>query len=110
MSAGHNTLADLSRHLEHSHPAILRHVDKLEELGFVERTAHPEDRRVKILVITEKGQQTAKALQEMARTYSKEIEEKFGKERVAAAAMLLKDIVTEYSDIDFMGCPKGQEE
>lgn len=110
MSAGHNTLADLSRHLEHSHPAILRHIDKLEELGFVERTAHPDDRRVKILVMTDKGHQTTKALQDMARSYSKEIEEKFGRDRVAAATALLKDIVAEYSNIDFMGCPKGKEE
>lgn len=109
MSLGHNTLADLSRHLEHSHPAILRHIDKLEELGFVDRTAHPDDRRVKILVLTEKGQQTAKALQEMARTYSHEIEDKFGRERVLAATALLKDIVGEYSDIDFLGCPEGNE-
>jgi DNA-binding MarR family transcriptional regulator len=30
-------------------------VDRLEERGYVERRAHPDDRRVKMLVLTEEG-------------------------------------------------------
>ncbi|MBK6910558.1 MAG: MarR family transcriptional regulator [bacterium] len=110
MSMGHNTLADLTRHIEHSHPSILRHIDKLEELGFVERTAHPEDRRVKILVLTERGQSAAESLQVMASSYSLELEERFGHERIKVASELMRDVVAHYAENDFLGCPAARND
>ncbi|MCB9357967.1 MAG: winged helix-turn-helix transcriptional regulator [Calditrichaeota bacterium] len=109
LSMGHNTLADLTRHLEHSHPAILRHIDKLEELAYVERTAHPEDRRVKVLVMTHSGQQVATALQNMASHFSQELETQFGAERVQQAMALMKEIIAAYGSYDPIGCPHATE-
>lgn len=39
-------------------------VDRLEVLGLAERRAHPADRRVKLVVLTSKGQKTRAALLE----------------------------------------------
>jgi DNA-binding MarR family transcriptional regulator len=38
-------------------------VDALEQTGFVKRTAHPTDRRAIVVVLTEKGRETAARLQ-----------------------------------------------
>jgi len=109
LSLGHNTLAELARNLEHSHPAILRHIDKLEEMGLVERTGHPEDRRVKILLMTEAGKETAANLQMMTQEISKEIQERFGKDRVALAIDLMQDIVSAYSSDEHTSCPAAED-
>ena len=52
---GSSTLVELARMVEHAHPSVLRHLDSLEQEGFVERTPHPRDRRVKVVRLTEKG-------------------------------------------------------
>lgn len=105
MSMGHNTLAELARNLEHSHPAILRHIDNLELSGLVERTGHPDDRRIKILVLTDLGAVKVQALHEMVRDISRDINERFGKERIAQTIALMKDIVSAFSDDAEPWCP-----
>lgn len=111
LGMGHNTLAELARHLEHSHPAILRHVDKLEEAGLVIRTGHPDDRRIKTLVLTESGNEKLRELRKMAATISHEMNEQFGKERVAQVIALMKEIAGAYGGLTPNGCPifAGQE-
>lgn len=52
---GSSTLVELSKMIGHAHTSILRNIDNLEELGYVERSPHPNDRRVKIVTLTEKG-------------------------------------------------------
>lgn len=105
MGMGHNTLAELTRHLEHSHPAILRHVDKLEEAGLIIRTGHPDDRRVKTLVLTEAGQEKLRELRKMSSALSNEMNERFGKERVAQTIALMKEIIGTYGGDSLVGCP-----
>ena len=48
-------LVELSKKMKYSHPSVLRHIDSLEKAGIVQRIPHPEDRRVKLLSLTEKG-------------------------------------------------------
>ncbi len=52
---GPGSLMELSKIIGHAHPSVLRHVDALEEKGFVERIPHSEDRRIKTVQLTEKG-------------------------------------------------------
>jgi len=52
---GSSSLVELSKMLGHAHTAILRHIDNLEEKGYLKRTPHPRDRRIKIVDLTEKG-------------------------------------------------------
>ena len=52
---GSSSLVELSRKLGHAHPSVLRHIDSLEESGFVERIPHAEDRRIKVVRLTNRG-------------------------------------------------------
>jgi len=53
---GSSSLAELSKLIGHAHTSILRNIDNLEEQGYLIRTPHPQDRRVKIVSLTDKGQ------------------------------------------------------
>ncbi len=52
---GSESLVEIAKRLNFSHPSVLRHIDSLEKLGLVVRTPHQEDRRVKIVKLTDKG-------------------------------------------------------
>lgn len=54
---GAKSVSDLAACEKVTLPAISRHVDDLANLGLVERTRDPEDRRSLILALTEKGQE-----------------------------------------------------
>lgn len=105
LGMGHNTLANLTRNLEHSHPAILRQLDKLESLGLIERQGHPEDRRIKLLALTAAGEQKLGELRTMAYGLSQELYERFGQERIGSAIQLMRDIAQEYGTEIPQWCP-----
>ncbi len=52
---GSSTLVELARMLKHAHPSVLRQLDVLETTGYVERTPHSRDRRIKVVRLTRKG-------------------------------------------------------
>ncbi|SDV48569.1 MarR family winged helix-turn-helix transcriptional regulator [Chitinasiproducens palmae] len=52
-----NTPAELSRLLDYDPGAMTRLIDRLAEKGIVERIDSPDDRRSKMIVLTEQGKQ-----------------------------------------------------
>lgn len=52
---GPGSLVEIARYLGHAHPSIIRHIDALEKAGIVERRPHETDRRVKVIHLTETG-------------------------------------------------------
>ena len=52
------TLGDLAGRERVAPPTITKVVDKMEAAGFVERRAHPVDRRVSLVAVTELGTKT----------------------------------------------------
>jgi DNA-binding MarR family transcriptional regulator len=54
--------SDLWRLFDMAPSAITRRVDRLFELGLVERTPHPTDRRALYVRLTDKGQETTAAI------------------------------------------------
>ncbi|MBK6765843.1 MAG: winged helix-turn-helix transcriptional regulator [bacterium] len=108
LGMGHNTLADLTRNLEHSHPAILRQLDKLEKLKLIERKAHSDDRRIKILELTDAGQKKLGELREMAFGFSNELYERFGRERIEPAIQLMREVTQFYGSEIPQWCPTSQ--
>ena len=52
---GSQSLAELSRRIGHSHPTVLAQVKNLEHAGYLSRSPHPEDRRVRIIELTASG-------------------------------------------------------
>ena len=70
-------------------------VDDLVALGYVERVPDPDDRRAKLICLTERGQEAQRVgfglLAELERRWA----ERFGQERVDAMRELLEEIATE---------------
>lgn len=50
---GPRSQVELARHLGVKAPSMVRQIDKLEKDGFIKRTVHPEDRRVKIVTLAD---------------------------------------------------------
>ena len=48
-------LVKIAERMSNSHPSVLRHIDALEKRGYLYRAPHPDDRRIKLLTLTEKG-------------------------------------------------------
>ena len=48
-------LVKIAERMSNSHPSVLRHIDALEKRGYIYRAPHPDDRRIKLLTLTEKG-------------------------------------------------------
>ena len=63
---GPSSLVEMARHMGRAHPSTLRQIDGLERAGYVERKAHPKDRRIKVVHLTAKGRAQVTALEEMA--------------------------------------------
>jgi DNA-binding MarR family transcriptional regulator len=86
------SLTELSHALMLENPTVTGLTDRLEKLGYVKRADHPEDRRVYLIHLTEKGKKVAtKALpivkelnEEIKKGYSKEEIENFKKVLVGA--------------------------
>ena len=59
LAAQPRTLSELAEQLAADRPYVTLIVDGLEERGLVQRTPHPEDRRAKVVALTEAGRAAA---------------------------------------------------
>lgn len=67
------SMTDISRAVVADNAAVTRLVDRLERAGLVERTADPGDRRVSIIVLTDRGRRETKAAAKVVRALNREI-------------------------------------
>ena len=87
-----SSLTQISQGLMLENPTVTGLIDRLEKSGYVKRSDHPNDRRVYLIHLTEKGKRVAiKALpiiknlnEEIKKGYSKEEIEGFKKVLVGA--------------------------
>lgn len=56
----HTGVTDLSEHLGVSSAAASQMLERLVEEGMIQRSENPDDRRMKVLILTEKGHQVIK--------------------------------------------------
>ncbi|HZA90531.1 MAG TPA: MarR family winged helix-turn-helix transcriptional regulator [Solirubrobacterales bacterium] len=70
-------------------------VDDLERMDYVERVPDPEDRRAKIIRLTERGWEAQGAGQRIFADIERGWAERFGEERVATLREVLEEIVAE---------------
>jgi len=89
---GGSRLTELAASSGLSKQAVGEVVDDLEQLGYAERAADPQDRRAKVIRLTKRGaeaQSTALGIfTEMERNWS----ERYGAERVEAMRSLLEEV------------------
>lgn len=61
---GPRSQVELARHLGVKAPSMVRQIDKLEKDGFIKRTVHPEDRRVKIVTLADGAHKVCDSIRE----------------------------------------------
>ncbi|MFZ9036015.1 MAG: MarR family winged helix-turn-helix transcriptional regulator [Francisellaceae bacterium] len=67
------TQVELSQHLEIEAQNLIRVLDRLVDLGFIEKSQHPKDRRAKCLKVTVKGKKTLDELNQKVAVHYDEI-------------------------------------
>lgn len=87
--------SELAEELRITRASVVKVVDTLESLGFVERQAIPDDRRSYALVATEQGKHELRGLSQRLKAYEQAISANLtAEERVQLMALLAKVAVT----------------
>ncbi|MBM4340126.1 MAG: MarR family transcriptional regulator [Deltaproteobacteria bacterium] len=77
-----SSLTQISQGLMLENPTVTGLIDRLEKLGYVKRSDHPEDRRVYLVHITEKGKKVANKALPIIKKLNEEIKKGYSKEEV----------------------------
>jgi DNA-binding MarR family transcriptional regulator len=86
-------LTDLAARAGYTKQTVGEVTSELEELGYVERVPDPEDKRAKLIRLTERGQEAQKVGRRLIVDVEAEWSRRYGKERVAQLRELLEEIV-----------------
>jgi DNA-binding MarR family transcriptional regulator len=77
-----SSLTQISQGLMLENPTVTGLIDRLEKLGYVKRSDHPDDRRVYLVNITEKGNRVAKKALPIIKKLNEQIKEGYSKEEI----------------------------
>jgi len=77
-----SSLTQISQGLMLENPTVTGLIDRLEKLGYVKRSDHPNDRRVYLVHITEKGNKVAKKALPIVKKLNEEIKKGYSKEEI----------------------------
>lgn len=97
---GPSPLVKLAELMEHAHPSVLRNIDSLESKGMVERLAHPEDRRVKLVQLTDVGRKLAGKVHDRIQEVNQRATEQFSPEELSGLLNGIKQLIGNLSDSD----------
>jgi len=75
-------LTQISQGLMLENPTVTGLIDRLEKLGYVKRSDHPNDRRVYLVHITEKGNKVANKALPIIKKLNEEIKKGYSKEEI----------------------------
>jgi DNA-binding MarR family transcriptional regulator len=92
---GGSRLTDLADFAGLTKQAVAEVVADLERLGYVERTADPQDGRAKLIRLTELGADARRTALGIFADMERDWGERYGEERVAALRELLEDIAAD---------------
>ena len=74
-----SSLTQISQGLMLENPTVTGLIDRLEKLGYVKRSDHPNDRRVYLVYLTEKGSKVAKKALPIVKKLNEQIKEGYSK-------------------------------
>lgn len=88
-------LTELATHADMTKQSVGEIVDDLVDHGYVERIPDPEDRRAKLIRLTEKGTEAQRVGFGLINEIEARWAERFGAERVAELREVLEEVVAE---------------
>jgi DNA-binding MarR family transcriptional regulator len=94
------TLTDLASLLDVSTPAAIKVVDEMESRGFLVREPHPDDRRLKLLRLTDRGRAVRRAALAASRRMEEELRAEVGDEDVDALRRALLAFLNRHGTLE----------
>ncbi len=76
------SLTQISQGLMLENPTVTGLIDRLEKLGYVKRSDHPNDRRIYLVHLTKKGNKVANKALPIVKKLNEEIKKGYSKEEV----------------------------
>ena len=76
------SLTQISQGLMLENPTVTGLIDRLEKSGYVKRSDHPNDRRVYLVHLTEKGNKVAKKALPIVKKLNEQIKEGYSREEI----------------------------
>ena len=77
-----SSLTQISQGLMLENPTVTGLVDRLEKSGYVKRSDHPDDRRVYLVNLTEKGNRVASKALPIVKRLNEEIKKGYSREEI----------------------------
>jgi DNA-binding MarR family transcriptional regulator len=77
-----SSLTQISQGLMLENPTVTGLIDRLEKSGYVKRSDHPNDRRVYLVHLTEKGNKVAKKALPIVKKLNEQIKEGYSKDEI----------------------------
>jgi len=77
-----SSLTQISQGLMLENPTVTGLIDRLEKLGYVKRSDHPNDRRVYLVHITERGNKVANKALPIIKKLNEQIKEGYSKSEI----------------------------
>jgi MarR family transcriptional regulator for hemolysin len=101
----HHASAPLSQHtladcLGVDGASVVRLIDKLESDGLVRRGLDPQDRRVRLITLTERGQEAIVPFKAAAREFARDLLAVFPEEELASATSVLTQVLHQLESLD----------
>lgn len=95
-----SSLREVAERLGISAPGALKVVDDMVAKGYVERSEHPRDGRIKQLTLTSRGRSAVEAARSFHARFEQELVQRLGINDVAAARAVLEQMVAHMSDAE----------
>jgi DNA-binding MarR family transcriptional regulator len=83
------SLTQISQGLMLENPTVTGLIDRLEKLGYVKRSDHPNDRRVYLVCLTEKGNKVANKALPIVKKINEQIKEGYSEKEMAGFKKVL---------------------
>jgi DNA-binding MarR family transcriptional regulator len=84
-----SSLTQISQGLMLENPTVTGLIDRLEKLGYVKRSDHPNDRRVYLVYLTEKGNKVANKALPIVKKINEQIKEGYSEKEMAGFKKVL---------------------
>lgn len=90
------TVSELAERMDITSPGALKIVKQLEETGYVERSADPDDARAKRMRLTRRGRAALAAARAFHARFEQELTERHGAAAVRSLRKVLGDVVARH--------------